>query len=201
MPPPCPGRSWPCPPAGRGFWIFQYAQVSFLHRHSIPRDNARMSSCGPLGAQLGWDGLARLTRDSAPSVVGCGGKASPGPAIAGDGQCVPACTYCLLAGWAARHKAWPAAGSAGWRVRPMRNCQRRLLPDEQGGGNPRAKRGKRRAMRLVPSGIVKYAPLSELSAVVTPRFGRNHPPFAEWTGKRKARPVAGEAARDPFRLA
>ncbi len=46
-------------------------------------------------------------------------------------------------------------------------------------------------MRLVPSGIAKYAALSELSAVVTPRFGRNHPPFAEWTGKRKARPVAG----------
>ncbi len=68
-----------------------------------------------------------------------------------------------------------------------------LLPDEQGGGNPRAKREKRRAMHPGLREIAKYAVLSELPAVVTPRFGRNHPPFAEWTGKRKARPVAGSA--------
>ncbi len=52
----------------------------------------------------------------------------------------------------------------------------------EGGGKPCFKCRKRRAMRLVPSGIAKYAPLSELPAVVTPRFGRNHP-FPRMDGK------------------
>ena len=120
--------------------------------------------------------------------------------VAGSGKgSTPACVKSSIPPMAARRIRREATGDAPgprgisplftvWRggAKPRACHKERLLvlsaAGWEGGGKPCFKCRKRRAMRLVPSGIAKYAPLSELPAVVTPRFGRNHP-FPRMDGK------------------